>query len=57
MRIRLHGTPTESAAVLAALAEVLHIRRISRPYPDRPPSGLERIDLDAEPLISKEVRR
>lgn len=36
MRIRLHGTPTETAAILTALAHVLTIQHISRPYPDRP---------------------
>ncbi|MFY1689063.1 hypothetical protein [Plantactinospora sp. WMMB782] len=49
MRIRLHGTPTETAATLAALARVLDIRHQSRPYPDRPPSTLHRIYLDATP--------
>lgn len=49
MRIRLHGTPSENAAVLAALADVLDIRTVSRPYRDRPPSNLERIYLDATP--------
>ena len=35
MRIRLHGTPAETAAALAVLGQVLHIQRVSRPYPDR----------------------
>lgn len=49
MQIRLHGTPSENAAILTALTDVLHIRSISRPYPDRPPSHLERIYLYATP--------
>jgi hypothetical protein len=49
MRIRLHGTPSENAATLAALAEALDIRTVSRPYPDRPPSTLEHVYLDATP--------
>ncbi|SCL14068.1 hypothetical protein [Micromonospora inyonensis] len=49
MRIRLHGTPAETAAALTALAHVLTIRTISRPYPDRPPSTRHRIYLDATP--------
>ncbi len=36
-------------AILTALTDVLHIRSISRPYPDRPPSHLERIYLYATP--------
>ncbi|NIL56243.1 hypothetical protein [Salinispora arenicola] len=49
MRIRLHGTPAETAATLAALAHVLDIHHVSRPYPDRPPSTWHRIYLDAAP--------
>ena len=49
MRLRLHGTPPENAAVLAALASVLDIHSTSRPYPDRQPSTLERIYLEAVP--------
>ena len=49
MRLRLHGTSPENAAVLAALATVLKIRTISRSYPDRPPSTLQRVYLDAVP--------
>jgi hypothetical protein len=55
MRIRLHGSPSENAATLAALAKVLHIRDVSRPYPDRPPSTLDRIYLDAVPRDWKET--
>ncbi len=47
MRIRLHGTPPEIAATLAALRQVLTIQAESRPYPDRPPSALTRTYLDA----------
>ncbi len=49
MEIRLHGTPTEITATLAALAHVLNIRTVSRPYPDRPPSRLNRTYLTADP--------
>ncbi|HYS34037.1 MAG TPA: hypothetical protein VEO01_00165 [Pseudonocardiaceae bacterium] len=49
MRIRLHGTPCENQAALTALATVLEIHTMSRPYPDRPPSTKERIYLDAVP--------
>lgn len=49
MRIRLHGTAAETTATLAALAHVLNIQRISRPYPDRPPSTHHRIYLHATP--------
>jgi hypothetical protein len=54
MRLRLHGTPAENRAMLAALADVLDIRAVSRSYPDRPPSTLERIYLDAEPRQTRE---
>jgi hypothetical protein len=56
MRLRLHGTPAENRAMLDAIAEVLDIRTVSRPYVDRPPSTLERIYLDAEPRRQKETR-
>lgn len=49
MRIRLHGTPAETAAALAVLARVLDIRSVSRPYPDRQSSMFQRIYLDATP--------
>lgn len=54
MRIRLHGTPAENAAALAALAEVLDIRTVSRSYRDRPPSKLERVYIDAAPRVATE---
>ncbi|MFV2099811.1 hypothetical protein [Micromonospora sp. LOL_024] len=47
MRIRLHGTPAETAAVLAAIAQMLHIRHVSRPYPDRRSPMFQRIYIDA----------
>ncbi|RSM59483.1 hypothetical protein DMB66_27755 [Actinoplanes sp. ATCC 53533] len=50
MRIRLHGTPAENAATVAALACVLTIDAVSRPYRDRPPSTLERQYLDIGPV-------
>jgi len=49
MRIRLHGTPTENREALTALATVLEIQTVSRPYPDRPPSQFQRIYIDANP--------
>ncbi|MFY1687687.1 hypothetical protein [Plantactinospora sp. WMMB782] len=49
MRIRLHGTPAETQAALTALAKVLHIRSVSRPYPDRRSPMFQRIYLDATP--------
>ncbi|MEU9505428.1 hypothetical protein AB0D32_03990 [Micromonospora sp. NPDC048170] len=48
MRIRLHGKPAETAAALAAI-QVLHIRAVSRPYPDRRSPMFQRIYLDATP--------
>jgi hypothetical protein len=48
VRLRLHGTPQENSAVLEALAAVLEIRDVSRPYHDRPPSTLERIYLEVQ---------
>ncbi|MEU5939036.1 hypothetical protein ABZ807_07565 [Micromonospora sp. NPDC047548] len=49
VRIRLHGTPAETAAALAAIAQMLHIRAISQPYPDRRSPMFQRIYLDATP--------
>lgn len=55
MRIRLHGTPAETAAALDAIARVLHLRSVSRPYPDRRSPVFQRIYLDATPR--KDTRR
>ncbi|MEO3776732.1 hypothetical protein ABGB16_07735 [Micromonospora sp. B11E3] len=55
VRIRLHGTPAETAAALAAIAQVLHIQQVSRPYPDRRSPMFQRIYLDATPR--KDARR
>jgi hypothetical protein len=49
VRIRLHGTPAETAAALNAIAQVLHIRHVSRPNPDRRSPMFQRIYLDATP--------
>lgn len=57
MRIRLHGTPEETTATLAALALVLDIQHVSRPYPDRPPSTLQRTYIDATPRRAPEDTR
>jgi hypothetical protein len=46
VRIRLHGTPAEMTATIAALAQVLDIHDQSLPYPDRPPSLFGRVYLD-----------
>jgi hypothetical protein len=54
MRLRPHGAPCENRAVLAALATVLDIRTVSRSYPDRPPSVLERIYIEAAPRRTAE---
>ncbi len=54
MRIRLHGSTAENAAMLTALAEILDIHTVSRSYRDRPPSTLERIYLDATPHADQE---
>ena len=54
MRIRLHGTPAETAAALAAIAQVLHIRHVTRPYPDRRTPTHHRIYLDATPKESSD---
>jgi hypothetical protein len=40
--------------MLAALATALDIQSVSRPYPDRPPSTLERVYLDAVPRTDRE---
>jgi hypothetical protein len=57
VRLRLHGTRSEIAATLAALAQVLTIHMASRPYPDRPPSTLERVYLDIVPPSMMDGRR
>lgn len=54
MRIRLHGTPEETAELLTALTKVLTIHTISRPYPDRPPSTFQRTYIDATPRRTQE---
>ena len=56
MQIRLHGAPDELAAVLHALRRTLHLRDVSRPHPDQPPSTLQRIYIDAVPLDREERR-
>ncbi|GIM82848.1 hypothetical protein Sar04_09270 [Salinispora arenicola] len=49
MRFRLHGTPAETATALTAITQVLHIRQISRPSPNRRSPLLQRIYLHATP--------
>lgn len=49
VRIRLHGAPAETAAALTAIAQVLHIRHVSQPYPDHRSQMFQRIYLHATP--------
>ena len=48
MKLRLHGTPAEAAA-LARLRARFEVTYESRPYSDRPPSRLVRVYLDLGP--------
>lgn len=57
MRVRLHGTADETNRILAVLRAVLDIREISRAYPDRPPSPLQRTYVEATPLAEKGEQR
>jgi hypothetical protein len=57
VRLRLHGTPTEVAATLAVLPEVLKIADTSPPYPDRPLSTYIRVYLDAAPQTITDATR
>jgi hypothetical protein len=57
VRLRLHGTPREVTATLAALPEVLMIADISRPYPDRSPPTYIRVYLDAMPRTTTDATR
>ena len=50
MKLRLHGTSGEVAAVLARLRACFEVTNESRPHPDRPPSRLVRVYLDLGPL-------
>ncbi|GGK39604.1 hypothetical protein GCM10010124_35340 [Pilimelia terevasa] len=56
MRIRLHGTPSETAATLTALAEVLDVHTVSCPYPDRTTFTCARVYIEATPLPTQEDR-
>ena len=49
MRIRLHGTEDQCRATSDAIAAVLEVLDVSRPYPDRLPSRLTRIYLTVTP--------
>jgi hypothetical protein len=49
VRLRLHGTPAEVAAALPLLRACFEVAEVSRPYADRPPSRLVRVDLDLQP--------
>jgi len=57
VQLRLHSTRPETAATQAALTDVLNIHTTSRPYPDRSPSTLERVYLDAVPRNDREEPR
>ncbi len=48
MKIRLSGTADECEQVLAILREHLAVLDVSRPYPNRPPSPLQRVYVDAQ---------
>ena len=45
MRIRLEGTEGECRRGADAIATVLDVQEVSRPYPNRPPSQLVRLYL------------
>ena len=49
MKIRLHGTEEECRETAELLAEVLLIQSVSEPYPDRGPSVLVRVYIEAIP--------
>lgn len=49
MRIRLSGTEDECRRTAAAIARVLDVQEISRPYPNRPPGRLVRLYLKVQP--------
>ncbi|MGH9209865.1 MAG: hypothetical protein ACRD2C_04195 [Acidimicrobiales bacterium] len=49
MKIRLHCTADELPAALAALAAGFDVREVSRAYPDRAPSRLVRVYVEAVP--------
>jgi len=47
MKIRLHGTSEECAAVAERLCQVLTVVSVSEPYPDRGHSVLVRVYVEA----------
>ncbi len=47
MKIRLHGTAAECAAVTTRLAEVVDVVSVSEPYPHRGQSVLVRVYVEA----------
>ena len=49
MKIRLHGTAEECAEAAELLEQIMLIRSVSDPYPDRGRSVLVRIYVDAIP--------
>ena len=49
MRIRLHGTEEECRETAELLAEVMDVRSVSEPYPDRGRSVLVRVYIEAVP--------
>ena len=54
MRIRLHGIEDQCRATSDAIAAVLEVLDVSRPYPDRPPSRLVRVYLTVTPPAQEE---
>lgn len=49
MKIRLYGTPEECEEAVGLLGSIMLIRSVSEPYPDRGPSVLVRVYVDAIP--------
>lgn len=47
MKLRLHGTPPECQEAARRLAEVFQVVAVSPPYPDRGPSTLVRVYIEA----------
>jgi hypothetical protein len=49
VKIRLHVSRDGLASALSALTVGFEVREVSRACPDRPPSPLVRVYVDAEP--------
>jgi len=57
VRIRLHGTPAETAAILALLLEILEIREVSRQYVDSRAPMFQRIYLTVDLRDQEDTRQ